>query len=312
MDPASTAALVTLLTFFVAALGACLGSFLNVCIYRIPREMSVVRPRSHCPACGHQIPALLNIPLVSWCLLGGRCRFCRAPISARYVLVEALSAVLFVLVWFKFAAAAIDPAWAGRAAQAARSAVVPWPAGGLLGLVPFDDPLLLLVYGLAVFGLLLGTFVDIEHMILPNRVTIGGMILGIVFSLAIPALHDTASRLTALIRGATGLVVGFGLLWFVAEAGSRIFRKEAMGFGDVKLMGAIGAFFGWRAVLFTLIASSFAGSIVGVSLVVAGRRQMQGRIPYGPFLAVGALVWLFWGPRLWHAYRHWLLPLGGD
>ncbi len=308
MDYATRFELMGLLTLFVAAIGACLGSFLNVCIYRIPREMSIVTPRSHCPSCGHGIPAWLNIPLVSWCLLGGRCRYCRAPISVRYVLVELLTMLLFLLLWFCYAATVLDPSWAAQAMQAAGAIYRPWPKGGLLGLMPLTDAWLLPVYGLAIFGLILGTFVDLEHLILPNRVTIGGMIAGLVLSALVPALHHAPDRLTALLRSAIGLASGFGGLWLVAWLGSRIFRKEAMGFGDVKLMGAIGAFCGWQAVIFTIIVSSFVGSVVGIGLVLSGRRQMQGRIPYGPFLALAALIWIYWGPRIGHAYARLLTP----
>ncbi|NLF21703.1 MAG: prepilin peptidase, partial [Lentisphaerae bacterium] len=111
-----------------------------------------------------------------------------------------------------------------------------------------------------------------------------------------------------LTRSLIGCAVGFGTLWLIATLGSLAFRKEAMGFGDVKLMGAVGAFFGWKAVLFTVIASSLFGSLAGVALILAGKRQLQGRIPYGPFIAAAALIWIFWGPVLFHLYERLLLP----
>lgn len=298
MDTGAIRDLLFITTPFVALFGACMGSFLNVCIYRIPREESVVRPRSHCPACNRLIPWYLNLPVLSWLLLAGRCRFCRAPISFRYLLVELLTAALFLAVWLKFATSLLDPALAAAWDGLQRLPV----QGGLLGLVPMSEPLLVPIYCLAVFGLLLGTFVDLEHYILPNRVTIGGMVLGVLFSPLVPALHGTTERWPALQASLIGGVVGFGLLWLVATLGTLAFRKEAMGFGDVKLMGAVGAFLGWRAVLFTVIGSSLLGSLVGVGLIVAGKRQLQGRIPYGPFIAAAALVWIYWGPLLWNLY----------
>jgi len=269
---------------FLAALsfvwGACIGSFLNVCIYRIPRELSIVRPRSHCPSCNIPIPWYLNLPLISYPLLRGRCRFCKAPITPRYLVVEALTAVLFLLVWLKFE----------------------YPFGPFLGLVPIGDLMQVLAYWLVIGGLVLGTFVDFEHLIIPDRVTIGGIVAGLVLSPLIPSLHNTASPVNALILSVIGAATGWALLWTIGFIGSLVFRKEAMGFGDVKLIGAIGAFLGWRAVLFTVGVSSFFGAIVGVTLVLLRRRAMQSRIPYGPYIALAAILWILWGPHWWQAY----------
>lgn len=301
VQPHPLAPHVPLLTLFAALLGACFGSFLNVCIHRIPRGMSVVRPRSHCTSCGRLIPWHLNIPLLSWPLLGGRCRYCRAPIAFRYFLVELLAATLFLLVWLKYASAVLDPALAALWHPPV-SLLDPPARGGLLGVAPVTDARLVPVYWLAVFGLLLGAFVDLEHFILPNRVTIGGMALGLLISPLVPLLHGTEDSLTALARAAAGCATGFGTLWLVAAAGSLVFRKEAMGFGDVKLMGAVGAFLGWQAVFFTVVVSSLFGSVAGIALIVAGKRRLQSRIPYGPFIAAAALVWIIWGPVLVNIY----------
>lgn len=251
----------TTLAFFF---GACLGSFLNVCIHRIPRDESVVAPRSHCPSCGRLIPWFENIPLLSYVLLRGHCRGCGTRISPRYVLVELLTALLILAVWLAFG---IDP----------------------------RTP----VYILIVAGLVLATFVDFEHMIIPDRVSIGGMLLGPVCSFLVPVLHHQETRLGGLTDSLIGLAVGFGSLWLVAQVGRMAFKKDAMGFGDVKLLGAIGAFLGWKSVLFTIMFSSLAGSVVGVSLILAKGRKWQSRIPFGPYLAVAALVWIFQG-------EHWM------
>lgn len=271
------------------AWGACIGSFLNVCIYRIPREESIVRPRSHCPHCGRAIPWYLNIPIVSYILLRGRCADCRRGISPRYVLVELLVAVLFWMVWQQFGYAGDHP---------------------LLGMVPIavEHMALVPIAWLIIGGLVLGTFVDFEHLIIPDRVTLGGIGAGLVLSGVFPEMQGQSTALGGLAQAAIGAGLGWGILWAVAVAGKLVFRKDAMGFGDVKLLGAIGACLGWRAVLFTLILSSFMGSLAGIMMVLAGQKQMQSRIPFGPYLALGALLWMFWGPTWWHAYLELMTP----
>lgn len=272
-------------------LGACLGSFLNVCIYRIPREESVVSPGSHCPRCNHAIAWYDNIPLVSYLVLRARCRHCGETISLRYPIVELLMAVLFLLVWLKL----------GTADTAVRP----------LALAPVTTFWLIPIYWLAVFGLALGTFVDIDHMIIPDRVSLGGIVLGLAFSTCVPAMHPHQATFYGGFGAAVmGAVAGSGLLWGVAILGKLIFRKDAMGMGDVKLLGAIGAFLGWRAVLFTVMASSFVGAIVGLALVALRKKEMQSRIPYGPYLALAALIWILWidPVALWTAYLNWLIP----
>ena len=290
-----------ILTVFLTLFGACIGSFLNVCIWRIPLGMSIVTPGSHCPKCNHPIPWWQNIPVVSWFALRGRCHYCREPISFRYPLVEALTAMLFMLVWLKFLAPLVDPqlpfSWAGSE-----------PTRPILGTTPFQDIRGLPVYLLAAAGLVFGSFVDIDHLILPDRVTIGGIILGLVASPLIPELQGAASWQQALARSGIGFAAGFGGLWLVSILGSLAFRKEAMGFGDVKLMGAIGALCGWQAVVFALIAGSFLGSFVGIALMAAHKRDLQGRIPFGPFLAIGAIAWICWGQALLGLYMRFLSP----
>ena len=261
--------------------GVCIGSFLNACIYRIPNDLSVVHPRSFCPTCHMKVAWFDNLPVVSWLALRGRCRCCRTFISPRYLLVECLVGVLFLLVWLKFDLVAGERP---------------------LGLDAVTDWKLVPIYWLMIAGLVLGTFVDFEHLIIPDRVTLGGIAAGLALSVVAPRLHDTPDRLDALLRSGLGAAAGWCLLWGVALVGRMIFKKEAMGFGDVKLLGAIGAFIGWRGVIFTVVVSSFLGSLVGVVLVLAGKREMQSRIPYGPYLAFAALLWILWGSVFWGLY----------
>ena len=272
------------LTFLVFWFGACLGSFLNVCIYRIPREESVISPGSHCPHCNKAIHWYDNIPLVSYCILRARCRNCQGAISPRYVIVETLIAILFVVVWLKAS---------------------PAP---LLAMTPIHSFVIIPIFWLAIFGLALGTFVDLEHMIIPDRVSLGGIVLGLTFSALAPSLHGQPDAYGGFISSLLGASLGVGLLWGIAILGKIIFRKDAMGMGDVKLMGAIGAFLGWPSVIFTLMVSSFLGAIVGVSMIVAGKKEMQSRIPFGPYIAGAALIWMLWGPSLMQAYLNWLMP----
>jgi leader peptidase (prepilin peptidase)/N-methyltransferase len=275
----------TLLAFFW---GACIGSFLNVCIYRIPRRLSVVAPRSHCPGCKNLIAWYDNIPLLSWIVLRARCRHCGTVISARYVIVELLTAMLFLLAWFKFGAS---------------------PGERLLGLADVTAIGLVPVFWLVISGLLLGGFVDCRHMIIPDRVTIGGMLAGLLCSLCVPALHGQGHPLQGILMGGMGAAFGFGLLWLVAWIGRLVFKKEAMGFGDVKLMGALGAFFGVKAVLFILFFSSFFGALFGVFFILTGKRKLGRHIPFGPYIVFAALVWMLWGPRLLNWYIMLMAPV---
>jgi len=275
------------ISFLVFCFGACMGSFLNVCIYRIPLEQSVIKPRSHCPHCKKEIAWYDNLPLFSYFILKAKCRHCGESISSRYVIVEAMTAALFLLVWLKLPILMMPPPFA---------------------LTPVFAPAIIPVFWLVVFGLALGTFVDLEHMIIPDRVSLGGIVLGLVFSSLVPALHAQPDGYGGFLSAFLGAAVGVGILWFVAVLGKLIFRKDAMGMGDVKLMGAIGAFLGWPSVLFTLLVSSFLGAGVGLTLVATGKKEMQSRIPYGPYIALAALIWLLWGPSIWNVYLDWLIP----
>ena len=256
------------LTPAVFLFGACWGSFLNVCIYRIPFDQSVAVPaRSFCPSCERTIAWFDNIPILSYLLLRGKCRHCRERISPRYPLVELITALLFSAIWLLYGP---DPR------------------------VP--------VYWLITCGLIAGTFIDFEHLIIPDRFTIGGMAAGLVISPLVPSLHGTASPLHAFLASALGLIVGYGMLKGVAVLGKWAFKKDAMGMGDVKLLGAMGAFLGWDAVIFVVMISSLFGSMVGILLIVSGQKGWQSKIPFGPYLSLAAMIWILGGYRLWAWY----------
>ena len=258
------------LSAFIFLAGLCIGSFLNVCIWRIPRDESIVWPGSHCPACNHAIAAWDNIPLLSWLILNGKCRHCKAPISPRYFLVELLTGALFTVLWL----------------------VHGWT---------LQTP----VYFLFAGALILGTFVDFDHLILPDRVTLGGMAAGLLLSVAFPALQGQTERLPALLHSLIGLALGYGLLWLVATLGRLVLKREAMGMGDVKLLGAIGACLGWPAVLFTIFVSSLSGTVLGLALIAAGKKELQSKIPYGPHIALAAVLWMLCGPACIDLYLSW-------
>ncbi|NOU35180.1 MAG: prepilin peptidase [Kiritimatiellaceae bacterium] len=251
----------------VFILGLCLGSFLNVCVCRIPQEKSVVFPPSACPNCKTRIKWYDNIPVLSWFLLGAKCRTCKLPISVVYPIIELLTAFFFITLWLIYGFSWFTP-----------------------------------IYALAVFGLLMGTFIDLEHMILPDRLTIGGMILFPILSTLFPPLQDATTWGEGLKDSLIGLAAGFGSLWMVREIGTAALKKEAMGFGDVKLMGALGALFGWEAVIYIVFVSAFIGSIAGISLIALQRKGIKSEIPYGPYIALAAFSWILGGYRLWHAY----------
>jgi leader peptidase (prepilin peptidase)/N-methyltransferase len=231
---------------FAFLLGAVVGSFLNVCIYRLPRRESIVWPGSRCPSCGTAIHWYDNVPLLGYLVLGGQCRSCRSAIGIRYPIVEAVTAVMFLATYWTFG----------------------W------------QPLLAvrLAFGCALLVLFA---IDLEHQILPNAITLPGIVVGFACSLFLPP----GWRSSLL-----GLVIGGGSLWILAEAWLRLRKVEALGFGDVKMMAMVGAFLGWPQVILTLVLSSFAGSLVGVALILSGRGSMSSKLPYGTFIALAALA----------------------
>ena len=242
-----------------AAIGLCIGSFLNVVIYRVPIGQSIVTPPSRCRKCGYQLQWYDNIPVLSWLFLRGRCRKCGVGVSMQYPIVELITGALFVLViWMT-------------------------PPGPLLA-----TRLILVCILIALFG------IDLEHQILPNVITLPGIAIGVLLSLiAPPGWKD------ALV----GVLLGGGVLYAIAGAYYLWRREEGMGMGDVKMLAMIGAFLGWKAVLVTLVLSSFAGAIIGVALMAAQRGTMKYALPFGTFLAIGAIVSMFVGEPLvaWYA-----------
>jgi leader peptidase (prepilin peptidase) / N-methyltransferase len=354
-------------TVFAFVVGATIGSFLNVCIYRLPLDLSIRQPRrSFCPHCKTPIPWYQNIPLLSWLVLRGRCAHCGGPIRFRYFGVELITALLFLAIWEAF----------------------PWQ--------------LALAYWIFISLVIVATFVDFEHFIIPDQVTIGGTIAGIVASFLVPQLMNTDLRVAAAVRSLLAAALGYLVLMIVLEAGklafgkkrirldgptpftwkrhgddadftvgaeqslwsdyfarekdrlilkcedakidSRIHNKvtlefyydrvtvegetlklddvdeisgttveiviprEAMGRGDLKFLAAIGAFLGWRAVLFSVFAGSLAGSLVGLVTLLVGKRVWSAKLPFGPYLALGALTWMFFGAAFVRWYFDLLTP----
>lgn len=263
--------------FFSFALGCCIASFLNVVIWRVPRGESVQSPPSHCPRCDAPIPWWCNIPVLSWIFLRGKCLRCKNPISVRYPLVELLGGVLFLAAFWRYG---------------------------------FHAPFAWVWISLMIAG----TFIDFDHQLLPDFVTVGGMVYGVLLSAGFWALSsftpfDVRSIpgvpfAVPVLRSLAGLCFGFGLLWLVRFFGTLAFRREAMGLGDVFLMGAVGAILGPAAVLASLVLSALYGSIVGIAMIALNRTRLgkYASIPYGPYICMGALTWMFRGPELLEWY----------
>ncbi|MGB8368368.1 MAG: prepilin peptidase [Limisphaerales bacterium] len=346
------------LVFFV--LGCIAGSFLNVCIHRLPLGMSIVTPKSHCPHCKYSIPWHLNIPLVTWLVLRGRCKNCGAPISLRYFVVELLTGAAFLSCWLAF----------GNASH------------------PLQSMPVALVYAIFLAGLIVATFIDFEHFIIPDEITLGGMAVGFTASFFLPALQGATTLNGGMRRSFIGAIVGAATIYAILRLGKWLFGRqrvklpmetkiiftdtsvrlpdkeipyeelfyrrsdvivlhartvelvdrgyqdvlvrlspsaleigeekmnpddvpcmeavsmeivlprEAMGLGDVKFMGAIGAFLGWQGVMFSLMLSSLIGAVVGVTLIALRRREWSSRMPYGPYIALAAAIWIFGGKKL--------------
>jgi leader peptidase (prepilin peptidase)/N-methyltransferase len=243
--------------------GSCLGSFLNVCIYRVPLNLSIVFPNSFCPACQSPIRPYDNIPLFSFFFLKGKCRNCGVKISWRYPLVEALMGAITLALFLR------------------------------LGLSP-------LFFSLLAFSaaLLVITFIDLDHRIIPDVISLPGIVVGVILALAGISISIKSSLM--------GLLLGGGSLFAVAYIYEAITKREGMGGGDVKLLAMIGAWLGWQAVLFTLFFASLLGTIIGGTVMLIQKEGRYYAIPFGPFLALAALAYIFFGPPL----IHWYLNFG--
>ncbi len=235
--------------------GTLIGSFLNVCIYRIPAGQSIVAPASRCSHCQTPIRWYQNIPILSYLVLRGKCASCGVTISVRYPLVEALTGVLFLLVYMRF---------------------------GMLWATP--------VYWLLAASLVVITFIDLDHQIIPDVISLPGIPIGFVLTFFVAGLSWRDSLL--------GVLVGGGSLACVAGIYYLLTRNEGMGMGDIKLLAMLGAFMGWKAILPTIFIGSLIGSLVGVPLMLIKRASGKLAIPFGPFLSLGAVVYLLWGPDL--------------
>jgi len=248
--------------------GATIGSFLNVCIYRIPKNLSIIRPSSRCPSCNMPVRPYDNVPLLSYLFLGGRCRFCKTRISLRYPLVEFLNAAFYPAVLWRFGPV--------------------WPT---------------LFYCVFCSALIVITFIDLDAQIIPDSITLPGIPIGLLAGSFL--LPDPFSRFEVLGLKASliGAAAGFGIYLFIAEAGSRIFKKEAMGGGDIKMMAMVGACMGWKSVVLTTFLGSLSGSVLGLFLMISKGRGAV--LPFGPFLAFGSLITLFWGQEIliWYLAR---------
>lgn len=238
----------------VALFGLFIGSFLNVCIYRIQKGESIVWPPSHCPKCTKALMPWDNIPVISYLILKGRCRYCTEPISVRYPVVELLSALLAVSLLYRFGVS-----------------------------------ITFIIYYLWACALLIITFIDLDIQIIPDRLSLGGIVVGLLVVYWLPVTYKDA-----LI----GLILGGGLLLAIIYGYYFLTKKEGMGGGDVKLLAMIGVFTGWQGVLFTVFASSLMGTMVGIPWGLLKKGTLKAAIPFGPFLALGALIYVFWGQYL--------------
>jgi leader peptidase (prepilin peptidase) / N-methyltransferase len=235
----------------ITLLGLCIGSFLNVCAYRLPLGESVVHPRSRCTSCGRVLSWFDNLPVVSWVALRGRCRTCGEPVSWMYPAVEIVTALVFAVTYLTY------------------------------GLT-----LLSVVRVMFACALIVLFVTDLQHKILPNVITLPGIVIGFVCSIFLPP---------GWVSSLIGILVGGGVLFAIAEVYYRVRGQEGLGMGDVKLLAMIGAFLGWKLVLLTLVFASFTGSLAGGVLIASGRGSMKYALPFGTFLAVGALFAATWG-----------------
>jgi len=249
-----------MIAMLIFVVGTIIGSFLNVCIHRIPKGRSVITPRSHCPECGAPIKWYDNVPIVSFCVLRGRCRSCQLPISRRYLLVEALTGLLFVALFLAFG---FSPKF--------------------------------FAYSVLSAGLIIVTFIDFAERTIPDHVTITGLVLGPLFVLGFPEIMGRALRVRALVDSLLGILVGGLIMFFLGAVGKFLFDKEAMGEGDAFLMAMIGAFLGWKLTILAFFIAPFFGLFHGIKVKLQGNEEY---VPYGPYLSMAALAAIFFGDKI--------------
>lgn len=273
-----------ILILIVFLWGLAVGSFINVCIYRLPRKKSIVFPPSFCPHCQKSIAWYDNIPILSFLLLKGKCRYCHAPISFHYPSVELLMGILFVAVHLYVVSCQLK-----------------------LIVIPF--------FWYFVASLVALSLIDWQHLIIPDQITYPLIILGIILAVLNPGHFHifqstriaTFNRLAALKYSLLGLVVGGSSLWLIGILGKALFKKESMGWGDVKLMAAVGIWQGWQMVLLAIFLGALVASLVGIALIIAKKARWQSKIPFGPYLALGSLFTLFFGREILLWYLHFYI-----
>jgi len=249
-----------LIKIFIFTIGSLLGSFLNVCIYRLPRGESIIFPSSHCVHCNHNIYWFDNIPFLSYLALRGRCRFCARPISFRYFVVEFLAASLLLTFYLYFG----------------------------------FSPKFFILSALGA-ALIVSAFIDFEHRLIPDVITIPGIFIGLFASFLFPPLLGETKALSALLNSFAGVLVGGGSIYLLGVLGKLAFKKEAMGGGDVKLMSMVGAFVGWKLVLFVFFVAPFLGIAPGI---ISKIKEKNDTIPYGPYISIAAIIAVLWGGKI--------------
>jgi leader peptidase (prepilin peptidase) / N-methyltransferase len=261
------------LDLIIFTYGLCVGSFLNVCIYRLPKRKSIVFPPSHCPNCKARIPWYHNVPVLSYMILRGKCSSCKKSISPCYPVVELITGLFAIFLYHHFR---MD--------------------------FPGHFILLTIFYFIFISLLIVITTIDLRYFIIPDELSIPGIILGIVFSAIVPEMQGKAGHLQGMLHSLIAAVACGGILLTIALVGTWVFRKEAMGMGDIKLVAMFGAFLGIKLVLLSIFVASVIGSIAGVLLIVLQRAKMKTRIPFGPYLSAGAVFSLFYGQKFIELY----------
>lgn len=240
-------------------LGLIVGSFSNVCIYRIPRNESIIYPASHCPKCRSNISPKDNIPLLSYVLLKGRCRNCKSKISIQYPIVELITGLIYLLIYLIY----------GFSIQT-------------------------LIYIVLASALIIVAFVDLNEQVIPEVISLPGIVLGLILSFFIHHI--------SFINSGLGVVAGGGIILVIRLAGSLIFKKESMGIGDIELTAMIGAFLGWRYIVISLFLGFFLGALAGIFLIISKIKSKEDVVPFGPFIVLGSFITLLWGEKILRWY----------